>query len=264
MAGLAAMSALTPVPAARRAINLAWATIVITLVEGAISTTYGIHGESLSLFGFGADSLIELASALLVWWRIRALGSGGPGSQGRERIAGFIISGLLVLLAIGVSAGSIWRFIHHVQPATTIPAAIIAATSMLLMVWLWRAKSAVAHELNSQALHQDAICALGCVNATTSWTVSAPALPPNFDRHVQQFAQPWLVAQGSQRWVRTTALPVPTEPLVAALDWSQKGRLPACWPCQLRAWHVAFAVPSQLHPDRGQFHRRCAARQCPG
>lgn len=173
MAGLAAMSALTPVPAARRAINLAWATIVITLVEGAISTTYGIHGESLSLFGFGADSLIELASALLVWWRIRALGSGGPGSQGRERIAGFIISGLLVLLAIGVSAGSIWRFIHHVQPATTIPAAIIAATSMLLMVWLWRAKSAVAHELNSQALHQDAICALGCVSMSAAVLVGS-------------------------------------------------------------------------------------------
>ena len=52
----------------RRALWLSALTIAYNLVEGVVSMAFGWADDSIALFGFGADSFIEVASALLVLW----------------------------------------------------------------------------------------------------------------------------------------------------------------------------------------------------
>jgi len=56
----------------KRAILLSWFTIGYNLVEGFVSIAFGVGDESIALAGFGVDSLIEVASAVLILWRFRS------------------------------------------------------------------------------------------------------------------------------------------------------------------------------------------------
>ena len=48
----------------QQALWLALFTILYNLVEGLVSTFFGIQEEALTLFGFGVDSFIEVLSGL--------------------------------------------------------------------------------------------------------------------------------------------------------------------------------------------------------
>ena len=48
----------------RLAFGLSIFTIVYNLGEGVVSTVFGFEDESLTLFGFGVDSFIEVISGL--------------------------------------------------------------------------------------------------------------------------------------------------------------------------------------------------------
>src|SRR5215470_14015694 len=54
----------------RRAFRLEWFTAGWMLIEAAVAIGSGIAAHSLSLIAFGADSLIELASAGVLLWRL--------------------------------------------------------------------------------------------------------------------------------------------------------------------------------------------------
>jgi divalent metal cation (Fe/Co/Zn/Cd) transporter len=147
----------------RRAIVLARITIGYNLIEGVVSVAFGASDDSLALFGFGLDSFIEVASAMLVLWRLQAERHHAVVRAARERRTGQAIAVLLVLLGLGAIAGSVWRLLHHEQPDTTLPGAIIAVLSLGFMAWLWRAKLAVATLIGSRTLHQDAACSFACI-----------------------------------------------------------------------------------------------------
>jgi divalent metal cation (Fe/Co/Zn/Cd) transporter len=157
----------------RRARRLAIFTIGYNLVEGVVSIGFGAEDESLALLGFGSDSFIEMASAFLVLWRLKAEVAGVEHAARRERIAGMAVSALLLLLAAGTIAASIWQLTRHDHPATTLPGTIIAALSLSFMFWLWRAKVAVAAALGSRTLRQDATCSLGCINLSATLLVGS-------------------------------------------------------------------------------------------
>src|SRR5205085_10385357 len=54
----------------RRAFRLEWLTAGWMLIEAAVAIGSGVAARSLSLIAFGADSLIELASAGVLLWRL--------------------------------------------------------------------------------------------------------------------------------------------------------------------------------------------------
>jgi hypothetical protein len=54
----------------RRAFRLEWLTAGWMLIEAAVAIASGAAANSLSLIAFGADSLIELASAGVLLWRL--------------------------------------------------------------------------------------------------------------------------------------------------------------------------------------------------
>jgi divalent metal cation (Fe/Co/Zn/Cd) transporter len=143
--------------------TLALVTIAYNLVEGLISMGFGASGDSIALFGFGADSFIEVGSACLVLWRLSATSGCATTRLQRERKATRGIGILFVLLAIGIALGSVLQLSTHRHPATTLPGVVISLASLAGMAWLWNAKRRAAAALDSPTLTSDAACSLACI-----------------------------------------------------------------------------------------------------
>lgn len=119
---------------------------------------FGWADDSLALFGFGADSFIEVASALLVLWKLL-----DHGNLERERKATRRIGWLFAALATGVTGGAILQLTARRHPPTTLPGLIIAGLSLSFMFALWRAKLRAARALDSATLEADAACSRACI-----------------------------------------------------------------------------------------------------
>jgi divalent metal cation (Fe/Co/Zn/Cd) transporter len=142
----------------RRALWLAGLTIAYNLAEGLVSVAFGWADDSVALFGFGADSFIEVASALLVLWKLL-----DHGNLQRERKATLAIGRLLLFLAAGIGGGAILQLTAQRHPPTTVPGLVISALSLACMALLWRAKVRAARALDSAALAADAACSFACL-----------------------------------------------------------------------------------------------------
>lgn len=145
----------------RLALRLAWFTVAYNLLEGGVSIAFGVSEDSVALWGFGFDSLVEVGSALVVLWRLR--GDLAAQAGARERRATLAIGGLFLLLAAGIVTGSTLQLLAGRHPETTLPGTVIALLSLSFMLWLWRSKLAVARALASPALAGDAACSLACI-----------------------------------------------------------------------------------------------------
>jgi divalent metal cation (Fe/Co/Zn/Cd) transporter len=143
---------------------LAYFTIAYNIVEGIVSIGLGVQEESFALAGFGFDSLIEVASAVLVVWRLRAdFDHESVISLQAERKTTFGIGLLFVLLSLVTAAAAITQLVQHKHPDSTVPGLVIAVVSLSFMFFLWKAKLKVARKLNSKALAADAACSLACI-----------------------------------------------------------------------------------------------------
>jgi hypothetical protein len=96
-------------------------TIVYNIAEGVIAIYAGLQDESISLFGFGCDSFVEVFSACIVFWQLFYKKSqnltkvGLLNSKNKEieceRMATRTIGTLLIILALSAVLGSIVRFV---------------------------------------------------------------------------------------------------------------------------------------------------------
>src|ERR1700730_13486775 len=94
-----------PPDVSRRALQLQVLTIVWMTVEAVISLGTAWSSHSPALFAFGGDSLIELLSAAVVFWRFRFHFDEARAA----RIAGallFALAGLIVLTSVLTFLGS--------------------------------------------------------------------------------------------------------------------------------------------------------------
>jgi divalent metal cation (Fe/Co/Zn/Cd) transporter len=142
----------------RRALVLAGLTIAFNLAEGLVSMAFGWADDSIALFGFGADSFIEVASAFLVLWKLL-----DHGNLQRERKATLGMGWLFLGLAGGIAGGALLQITAHRHPPTTVPGLVISVLSLSFMAFLWRAKLGAAKALDSAALEADATCSLACI-----------------------------------------------------------------------------------------------------
>src|SRR2546429_8962096 len=70
----------------RRGVALEAVTIGYNALEGIIAIAAGLAAGSVALTGFGIDSVIEVTSGALLWWRLRAeLGSAPLGPTVERR-----------------------------------------------------------------------------------------------------------------------------------------------------------------------------------
>jgi hypothetical protein len=148
----------------RVAFGLALITILCSCAEGLVSTYFGYEEESLTLFGFGADSLIEMISGfgiahmiVRIQWRPESL------RNNFERTALQITGYAFYVLAIGLMTSSIYSLWTGHKPTTTIAGIVIAVLSIAVMWVLIHEKVRVGHQLHSDAILADAECTRVCI-----------------------------------------------------------------------------------------------------
>ena len=166
----------------REAFRLEWLTIGWMTVEAAVATASGIAAGSLVLVVFGLDSVIELASAGVLMWRLTVeLWHGQEFSETAERIASRIAGSLLILLAAYVVVAAIWRLWTATGEEFSWPGFVVALVAIPAMRYLARRKLAIAEKIGSRALRADAMEAIACgwlslvvvVTLTLQWLVGA-------------------------------------------------------------------------------------------
>jgi divalent metal cation (Fe/Co/Zn/Cd) transporter len=147
----------------RDAFRLEWFTVAWMTVEAIVAIAAGIAAQSITLLAFGIDSLIELASAGLLIWRLSVeLRHGRAFSESAERTASRIAGGLLFALAAYVVVAAGWGLWHGEGQAFSLPGLIVTALAIPVMYLLSKRKLSVAAQLGSRALRADAIEAVAC------------------------------------------------------------------------------------------------------
>ncbi len=143
---------------------LAIFTILYNLAEGVVATLLGYEDETLTLFGFGIDSFIEMISGMgIVYMIIRIRKNPNSLRSGFEktalRVTGFSFYFLVVALT---SSALLVIFLGH-KPTTTFWGVIISLISIVVMLGLIYGKIKTGKELHSDAILADANCTKVCI-----------------------------------------------------------------------------------------------------
>jgi divalent metal cation (Fe/Co/Zn/Cd) transporter len=148
----------------RQAFRLEWLTIGWMAVEAAVAVASGIAARSIILIAFGLDSVIELASAGVLIWRLSCeLRFGREVSEAAERIARRIAGGLLFALAAYVVAAAAWSLWRSEGANFSWPGLLVALLAIPIMLVLARRKLGLADQLGSRALRADAAESVACL-----------------------------------------------------------------------------------------------------
>jgi divalent metal cation (Fe/Co/Zn/Cd) transporter len=149
--------------AIRQAFRLEWLTVAWMVFEAAVAITAGVRAGSLSLTAFGLDSVIELASACVLIWRLNVeLRQGRVFSERAERLASRIGGGLLLALAASIVAGAVWSLWTRHGEEFSLLGLLVALLAIPIMAVLSRRKIALATQLGSRAMRADAVESLTC------------------------------------------------------------------------------------------------------
>jgi divalent metal cation (Fe/Co/Zn/Cd) transporter len=148
----------------KQAYRLSLFTIFYNIIEGIVSMILGYEDETLTLFGFGADSFIEVMSGIGIAIMILRIRQNPDSPKSTFEIKALKITGTaFYLLSVGLIAGMVFNIINHHKPETTLWGVVISLISIAVMVWLMNAKKSVGKKLHSEPIISDANCTKICV-----------------------------------------------------------------------------------------------------
>jgi len=157
-----------------RAYLLSLFTILYNVLEGIVSMILGYQDETLTLFGFGVDSFIEVLSGIGIAIMILRIRQNPNSSKSEFEVRALQITGTgFYLLSAGLLAGIVANLINHHKPETTVWGVVISLISIAVMVWLMKAKKRVGGQLNSEPILSDANCTKVCVYMSVVLLVSS-------------------------------------------------------------------------------------------
>lgn len=146
------------------ALWLAVFTILYNLAEGLIAIFFGLSDETLTLFGFGVDSFIEVMSGIGIFAMVLRIRHNPDTDRSTfEKTALRITGTSFYILVIGLAVSAVYNLIIGHKPETTFPGLIISVISIAVMWALVAGKRQVGHELDSSPILADANCTLVCV-----------------------------------------------------------------------------------------------------
>lgn len=146
------------------AMALAVITIAYNIIEGVVSVSFGIADGTVALFGFGADSFVEVISGVGILHmvrRMKRLGNEDPDQF--ERTALKVTGTAFYLLTAGLMATALVNIAQGTKPETTFWGIVVSSISILSMGALIHYKLKVGRQYNSPALIADANCTKTCL-----------------------------------------------------------------------------------------------------
>ena len=147
----------------KAALWLAGITVFYNIIEGVVSVGFGWSDETLSLFGFGLDSFVEVISGIGIWHLVVRTMRSGTHNDRFEKTALRITGTAFYLLTAGLVLTAAYNIYTHSKPSTTIWGIVISAISIITMTVLMTAKLRVGKKLNSPAIIADAHCTRTCI-----------------------------------------------------------------------------------------------------
>lgn len=156
--------AVTTRPAAvRRAVVLNRVTLGYNAVEACVALAAGVVAGSISLVGFGLDSVVEVSASLVLMWRLAAERRDGC-TQDTDARATKTIALSFAALAGYVGVEAFRQLLAGDAPDSSSVGLALTAVSLVVMPFIVRAKRRVAPALGSRAqvaeANQTALCAL--------------------------------------------------------------------------------------------------------
>ena len=133
---------------ARKAKLLSWTSLAYMPLEGIVAVVAGIVAGSIALIGFGLDSAIEGVASVVIVWRFtgwRTL------SEHAERRAQRLVAIQFFILAPYVGVESVRALLDGSHAEESIVGIALAASSLVLMPLLGRAKQRIGSRIGSSA-----------------------------------------------------------------------------------------------------------------
>ena len=155
----------------RRGLQLARFTVAYNIVEGAVAITAGLGAGLVSVVGFGIDSGIESAAAVLVGARLAARLRHGEADERKERLALKAVAVTFFVLAVYVTVEGVRGLVVGEAPASSPLSIGVLVASLVVMPVLAAAKRRVGNRLGDNLLLADAaetrICILLSISTLT-------------------------------------------------------------------------------------------------
>jgi divalent metal cation (Fe/Co/Zn/Cd) transporter len=148
----------------RIALRLVLVTMAYNAIEAVMAVAAGVAADSLALVGFGLDSVIELAAASALLWRlqVQARGADPERVERAERTVHRFVGATFLALAAYVSAqGAYALYAREVAEESALGIAL-AIASLVIMPAVALLKLRAARELDSRALRAEAKETLAC------------------------------------------------------------------------------------------------------
>ena len=156
------------------AFGLAIFTIVYNTAEGLVSTWLGYEGGTLSLFGFGADSFIEVISGIGIAHMVIRIQHNDESKRDQFEKTALKITGFsFYILVVGLVISSVYNIYTGHTPQTTFWGIIISIISILMMWLLFFLKTRTGKSLHSEAVLADAECTKVCIYMSVILLISS-------------------------------------------------------------------------------------------
>ena len=164
----------------KRALFLAWFTVVYNLLEAIVAISAGQAANSAALIGFGLDSTVEVASALVIIWQFSGV------DDDREQRALRLIAISFFALAGYVTINAGLDLLSGDEPDSSPVGIALAIASLIVMPALAAAKRSTARQMGSVTVAADsqqtqlctylsAVLLVGLLlNATLGWWWADP------------------------------------------------------------------------------------------
>lgn len=157
----------------QRGLRLEYLTVGWNIFEGLVAIVAGVLSGSVALVAFGVDSFVEIISGLVLIWRLRTEDRGAFDEDALERIerrAELLVGVAFMVLAAYVAFESFRTLLAAEAPEASPVGIVLTTVSILLMLWLAKAKRETGEALGSRALIADSRQTRAC------WYLSAVAL----------------------------------------------------------------------------------------
>ena len=143
----------------RRALRLEWFTVLWNVIEAGVAIVAGVIAGSTALIAFGADSLIEVASAVGLLWRLYRAKAEASAEEhsAAERKALYIVAATFFALAVYIAYESIPALLNREAPETSMVGLVLSVLPLIIMPVLAYAKQRTGQQMGSEALQADAV-----------------------------------------------------------------------------------------------------------